>query len=266
MIYNILNIGKTGLKSVDNKMSAVSDDLSNVNTHGYKRKDISFQELLRNEIYDSEVLLGDNARGTSINAGAKSGIGSINFKQGVIRPSDGEFHMAIDGDGFFGVRDEMGNLMLTRNGGFHINEDRSISDDSGYLLDFESYVPMDEWGEGKINISIEGNIIKELEGETELEEETQLLGRVILYNPEVLDSLIPLGEGRYIPSDDIELYNSTYDSDGFGDIVQYGLEESNVEITKSMLDMITAQRAYSMNTKVIQTTDDILSMINNIKQ
>ena len=174
--------------------------------------------------------------------------------------------MAIDGDGFFGVRDEMGNLMLTRNGGFHINEDRSISDDSGYLLDFESYVPMDEWGEGKINISIEGNIIKELEGDTELEEETQLLGRVILYNPEVLDSLIPLGEGRYIPSDDIELYNSTYDSDGFGDIVQYSLEESNVEITKSMLDMITAQRAYSMNTKVIQTTDDILSMINNIKQ
>ncbi len=260
MIYNILNISKTGLKSMENKMDAVSDDLANVNTTGYKSKNISFQELLINEIYDNEVLMSENARPAGINAGSRSGVGTIDFQQGRIRPSEGEFHMSIMGDGFFGVRDEEDNLMLTRNGGFHLNEDLTISDDSGYFLDFISYISIDEWGEGEVFISAQGDITKEVD------DETLLLGRVILYNPEVLDSLIPLGEGRYTVADGVELYDSTYDSEGFGDIIQYSLEDSNVDMTKSIVEMITAQRAYSMNGKVIQTTDDILDMINNIKR
>ncbi len=100
MIYNILNISKTGLKSMENKMDAVSDDLANVNTTGYKSKNISFQELLINEIYDNEVLMSENGRPAGINAGSRSGVGTIDFQQGRIRPSEGEFHMSIMGDGF----------------------------------------------------------------------------------------------------------------------------------------------------------------------
>lgn len=257
---NILSISKSGLNSMQNKMNVVADDLANVNTHGYKRKEISFQELLNNGIYDNEVLMSDNVNNASINAGSRSGIGTINFVQGTILESTGEFHMAMEGKGFFGVRDENGNLMLTRNGGFHLNENHTISDDSGYPLDIEFYIPVDQWVNGLASISNMGEISMEIDGQT------KLLGKVILYNPEVLDSLAPRGEGRYMPSQNVMLYNSIEHGEEFGNIVQYSLEASNVEMGKSIVEMITTQRAYSFNAKAIQTTDDIMSIINNIKR
>lgn len=256
----ILNIGKTGLKSTQNKMDSVADDLANVNTNGYKKKEVSFQELLHNGISDYEVLKSPNVNNASINAGSKSSIGSVNFEQGNILESSGEFHMAIDGMGFFGVRDESGKLMLTRNGGFHKNEDNSITDDSGNLLDMEIYLPKEHWGNNIVSISNTGDIM------VNIDEENILLGKVVIYNPKVLDSLIPMGEGKFQPSPNAMLYNSLIDGDDFGNVVQYSLEASNVEMGKGMVDMIITQRAYSLNAKTIQTTDEIMGMINNIKR
>lgn len=260
MSYSILNISKTGLKSMQYKMDAVADELANANTYGYKRKDISFQELLINQISDNEVLLSENAAPAGINAGTRSSVGSIDFSQGSIQPSSGTFDLAIGGEGFFGVRDENNNLMLTRNGGFHLNEDMSISDDNGNFLDIDVVVAMEEWNMEDISIKPNGDIVNPSD------EEDILLGRVILYNPSVLDSLIPLGEGNYLPSENTELYNSLNQEDGFGNVIQYALEGSNVEVSKSMTDMITTQRAYSLNGRAIQTTDSIMDMINNIKR
>lgn len=248
------------MKAMQTKMDAVADELSNVNTYGYKRKGISFQELLINQIHDNEVLLSPNVVPSGINAGSKSGLGSIDFTQGGIQPSSGTFHLAIEGQGFFGVQDENNNLYLTRNGGFHINEDNSITDDNGNYLSLDLLLPTEEWDVGDIIIKGNGDIINQLDGED------ILLGRVILYNPAVLDSLTSLGEGRYLPSPNVELYSSLNQEEGFGNIIQYALEGSNVEIVKSMADMITTQRAYSINARAIQTTDDIMDMINNIKR
>lgn len=259
-MYTILSIGKSGLNSTQNKMDMISDELANINTPGYKRKEISFKELFYNEIYDNEVLKSQNINRIGINSGSRSDVGTINFIQGPIRESTGEFHMAINGNGFFGVRNQEGTLMLTRNGGFNVDGDRRVSDNSGYLLDIDYYVPVEEWGKGKINISYKGEISIHNDGQT------QLLGKIILYNPEVLDSLISLGEGRYSPSPNVRLISSIDEEEGFGDILQNYIEDSNVDITDSMMDMITAQRSYSLNAKSIQTTDDIMSMINNIKR
>lgn len=241
------------------KMDGVADDLANVNTHGYKKKDISFQELLSNELHANEVLLSENVLPASINAGSKSGVGSINFSQGRIQPSHGKFHLAIEGQGFFGVEDENNNLFLTRNGGFHLNEDLTITDDNGHFLNLDLIVAMDEW-EDNLVINPDGYIVGQIEGED------MILGRVVLYNPAVLDSLVALGEGRYLASPDVELYSSLDSQEGFGNIIQYALEGSNVEIVRSMADMITTQRAYSLNARAVQTTEDIMEMINNIKR
>ena len=259
-MYSILNIGKTGLKSMQTKMDAVADELANVNTDGYKKKEISFQELLHNDINNKDVLVSTNVNNASINVGSKSGIGTVNFGQGALRESRGDFHMAIEGKGFFGVRDNEGRLMLTRNGGFHLNEDYSVTDDSGYPLEIDLYVPINEWNNGDVSISKKGDIFTEVNGET------ILLGRVVLYNPEVLDSLTPLGEGRYMPSPNVTLYDSIEDGDRFGNILHHFLENSNVEMSRSIVDMLTTQRAYSLNSKAIQTTDEIMSIINGIKR
>ncbi|MPW24816.1 flagellar hook-basal body complex protein [Alkalibaculum sp. M08DMB] len=259
-MYNILSIGKSGMNATQNKMNSISDDLANANTMGYKSKIVNFQELLVNEMYDNEVLKSNNVNVAVINAGTKGSEITNNFNQGGLITSTGEFHMAIEGSGFFGVRDAAGNLMLTRNGGFHLNENNTISDDSGYPLEVDLNVPYQQWGNSKVAISTSGEITQEMNGET------VLLGRVILYNPDILDSLTPLGEGRYIPSPNVELFNSIDQPNLFGNIQQNYLESSNVEIVKSMAEMIITQRAYSMNAKTIQSTDEIMQVINNIKQ
>lgn len=248
-MMNILGINKSGLKSMQNKMDSISDDLANINTVGYKRKEVNFQELIHNSIKGTDY---------SINVGTKSGVSTINFGQGQLIESPNMLHMAIVGDGFFGIRDEHGNLLLTRNGSFKIDGDYNIVDDNGYFLEASINVPVEEWG--KVDINAKGEIY------TSIDESYQSVGKIILYNPEVLDSLISIGEGKYLPAQNVTLYNSQLNNEGFGDISQYSLELSNVDITRSMAEMITTQRTYSLNSKSIQTTDDIMSMINNIKR
>src|SRR5690606_34306006 len=126
-MYNILNLSKTGMKSMQTKMDAVADELANSNTYGYKKKEISFRELLTNETFDNEVIMSPNVNAANINMGSRSDVGTINFQQGAIIDSPRQYDMAISGKGFFGVRDENNNLMLTRNGSFHIDSNQMIS-------------------------------------------------------------------------------------------------------------------------------------------
>lgn len=225
------------------KIEGVADNLANADTEGYKRKEISFQELLNND---------------EINAGSKTSVGKTNFKQGNLIESPFSYHMAIEGRGFFGVLDENNNLMLTRNGGFHINSDRSITDESGFPLVVDYYIPSDEWNEDIVSISSNGEIIDP--------DNSTVLGKIVLFYPENMDSLVSLGEGRYMPGEDLLLYNSLADEEGFGNIRQYFLESSNVDMLNSITELITTQRAYSLNAKAVQTTDDLMSMINHIKR
>jgi len=75
----ILNIGRTGLNSVQRKMDSIADDVANVNTYGYKKKKISFQELLRNQIHANEVLLDEDINNTTINMGSRSGVTGVGW-------------------------------------------------------------------------------------------------------------------------------------------------------------------------------------------
>lgn len=245
-MYVSLNVGKTGLKSMQNKMDGVAEQIANASTYGYKRKEISFQELLNNQVDD-----------LTINQGSKSGLATINFEQGSFVESSGDFHMAIGGSGFFGVRDENNQLVLTRNGGFHIDSNKNVVDDDGYNLDMEIFVPREQWSTHNVTISTRGEI-RNGEG--------VLLARVILYNPNVLDSLTPLGEGRFLPSENVALFNSTNNEEMFGDVLQNMLEGSNVDMVKSMSDIIITQNAYSLNSRAIQTTDEMINLINGIKR
>lgn len=229
---------------MQNKMDAVADNIANASTHGYKSKDVSFQELLNNE---------------EINSGSKSFIGKISYDQGALMDSPSDYHMAISGQGFFGLVDESGNLMLTRNGAFHMNEDKSITDANGYPVVIEYRVPAEEWDSGNVIIDPNGDIKYG-------EDDSIVLGKLVLFKPKSLDSMTYLGEGRYLPSADVELFDSLNQGQEFGHIIQHSLEASNVDIVEAMADMISTQRAYSLNSKAIQTTDDMMSIINGIKR
>lgn len=256
-MYNVLSLNKTALNAHQRKMDGIAHDLSNINTYGYKRKEVNFEELRLREVA-GDVLKSNRAEDLKLNMGVKSGVTKTTFNQGAITPSSEKFNMAITGEGFFGVRDGNGNLILTRNGGFHQNSDGSISDDAGNSLEMEIYQPFGRWT-GEISISKTGEV-STLENGQDV-----YLGRVILYKPDNPHNLISLGEGNYALKNGANLEIS-FGGEGFGEINQYFLEGSNVEMVKSMVDMITTQRVYSMNSKALQSTDEIMTMINGIKR
>lgn len=242
-MHNILSIGKSGLKSNQFKIDSIADNIANVNTDGYKNKEVAFQELLNND---------------QINVGSKSCIAKLDFTQGTLIESPSEYNMAISGDGFFGVVDENNTLLLTRNGAFHMNEDMSITDDNGYPLYIDYEIPVEEWPVDGVTISSGGEIISN--------EEAIYLGKVVLFYPENLNTLTQLGEGRYLPSANAVLYDSAKNEEMFGEIRRHFLEASNVDMTKSFADMITTQRAYSLSVKTVQITDEMMNVINGIKR
>ena len=256
-MYNVLSLNKSAIKAHQRKMDGIAHDLANVNTHGYKRKEVNFEEIRLREV-NGDVLKSQNAQDLSLNMGVRSGITKNTFTQGTLTPSAEKFNMAISGSGFFGVRDGNGNLLLTRNGSFHQNENGSVSDELGNTLDMDIFLPFERWT-GEISISKTGEI-STLEGD-----ERVMLGQVVLYKAENPHDLISIGESGYVLRNGANLLTSDGGED-FGDINQYFLEESNAEVSRSMVDMITTQRAYSMNAKALQTTDDIMTMINGIKR
>lgn len=256
---SILNIGKTGLHGIQNKMDSIADEINNVSTYGYKRKNVSFSELLTNEIHENDVKISADANNRLINMGSKASVTGVNFEQGPIVSSSEDFDMAIEGQGFFGLVDGEGNLSLTRNGSFSLNPDGRLTNIDGYYLDINYNIQAENWMDGNIQIRDDGQIFQDTDN-------GQLnLGRIVLYNPDVLDSLTSLGEGRYLPKDNVGLNNSTNNPDDFGKIRQHALETSNVDLTKSLTEMIISQRSYSLNLRLVQTTDDIMLTINNIK-
>ena len=258
-MYTGLNIGKSGMRSAQKVMDNTADQIANSTTEGYKKKQVNFSQLLMNEIGDNQVEVSANAQNSGINAGSKTVFSKTDFIQGTIVPSTGDFHLAVEGRGFFGVLSPEGEMMLTRNGGFHKNADNSITDDNGNLLAMELFVPYDQWPAGE-GYSVSGQGVV---GSKDDEGGYLELGRIILYSPGNNDELVSVGEGRFIQQPGLPLYNSAED-EGFGEIRQRMLEGSNVDMGKTMADMIVTQRVYQVNAKSVTTADDMLDVINTM--
>lgn len=237
-----LHIGRTGLNANQHKMDLVSDDIANVNTIGYKSKQMSFRELLNTE---------------NISAGTASLVSKLSYNQGAFIESQNPYNLAIEGDGFFGIS-KNGEIMLTRNGGFTLDADNNIVDAEGYTLMIDYTINPNDWADEPISIDEEGYLYQNIEGEN------TFLGRIVLYYPDNLDSLIPMDGGKYLSNG--EILSSTDSDFEFGNIKQYYLEQSNVDLIKSLTDMIITQRAYSMSSKVVETADEIYNMSNNLKR
>ncbi|HAE62784.1 MAG TPA: flagellar hook-basal body protein [Eubacteriaceae bacterium] len=258
-MYTGLSIGKSGMRGAQNALDNTADQIANASTDGYKKKQVNFNQLLMNEIGENQVAVSPNAQNAGISAGSKAVFSKTDFNQGTLKPSSGDFHMAIEGRGFFGVTSSTGEIMLTRNGGFHQNSDNSIADDNGNLLNVDLYIPYEQWPNSEdFSVSSQG-VISGLDEDGNLLE----LGQVLLYSPGNNDELISLGEGLYIQQPGLALYSSA-ENEGFGEIREKMLEGSNVDIGKAMAEMIVTQRTYQVNAKSVTTADEMLDVINTI--
>jgi flagellar basal-body rod protein FlgG len=244
-MFSALGIGRSGLHANQYKLDSVADEIANVGTDGYKKSNVSFQELLPGE---------------DVTLGTKAGIKKLDFSQGVPRETGYRWDFAIEGDGFFSLVNADGDAFFTRDGAFQLSQEGTLVDYAGNALVVEYNQDLEEIPVDTMQVNAEGGISGVVDGEV------VQVGRIPLFMPENPQQMIHIGEGKFLPAAGDQVFNSVDNPDMFGSINQGFLESSNSDLTRAMTEMITAQRAYSLNSQAIRSTDDIMRMINEMKR
>lgn len=258
-----LRTAASGLNAQQRYVEIISNNIANVNTTGYKSVRPEFQDLLYETLRPAGAI---NRNGleplneVQIGSGVELVGTAKNFRQGDVNETGRELDMAINGEGFFVVSMPDGSRAFTRDGTFSLNNVGEIVTSQGYRLDPGVSVPDDVV---EIQISKNGtiNVLRENSVETETIGQIEIARFV---NPGGLRSL---GENTYIesPASGAAIYEKP-GTNNTGQILQKYLENSNVSIVEEMVNMITAQRAYELNSKSVQTADTILGTATQLKR
>lgn len=248
--------GKTGLNAMDVKMSTISNNLANVNTVGFKRNRAVFEDLL----YQAQKMPGaENGGDTQLPTGLQLGTGvrvtatQRQFTAGSLETTNQPLDMAINGRGFFRLLMPDGEVSYTRNGQFHLDSDGRIVNSNGFPLEPEIVVPENT---SSITVGRDGTVTVTQAGEANDEQEIGQIEVVDFINPA---GLLAMGNNVYVETAGSGApLDGVGGEDGFGAVEQLTLELSNVSAVEELVDMITTQRAYEMNTKVVSAADDML--------
>lgn len=258
-----LFIAATGMEAQKLNLDVISNNLANVNTTGYKRGRADFQELLYQNLRAPGTA---SAEGTQVPSGVQVGLGvkpvSIekNFLQGNFVQTGNPLDMVIEGIGFFQILLPDGTTAYSRSGAFKLDSDGRIVNSDGYPLEPSVTIPADTLS---ITVSADGKISVMQPGSTTPSEIGQIeLARFI--NPAGLQAL---GKNLFTPtgsSGDATTGNPGTES--MGTLNQGFIEMSNVSVVDEMVNMIISQRAYEMNSKAVQASDEMLQIANNLRR
>jgi len=254
----------TGMVAQQHNIDVISNNLSNVNTTAFKKSRAEFQDLLYQTIRPAGVTnnLGTQYP-TPIEIGHGVRISSTNkmFVAGSPVETNNPLDVLISGDGFFAIQKPDGEVAYTRDGSFKVDGMGNIITSEGYIVEPEVTVPVE--ASSQIAIRENGEVIAQIPGNTEGE----LIGqfRLIRFvNPAGLESI---GNNLYVETEASgEPMEGTPGLDGFGKLVQGSLESSNVKVVEEMINLIASQRAYEINARAIQTSDDMLGLANDLKR
>lgn len=253
----------TGMNSMQHQIDVTSNNISNVNTIGFKQDRAEFQDLMYESLnytagQTSEITT--NPTGMDVGLGVRvSGI-QKNFFEGDLKQTSNDLDIAIEGEGFFQITLPSGEIAYTRNGAFKLDDEGNIVNGNGYALEPQITVPNNLT---EITIGTDG-VVTATDPQTE---ESVELGQITLADFINPAGLTPIGESLFKASDasgDPVEGNPTEDQ--FGSLRQGMVELSNVKLVNEMVDLITAQRAYEANSKAITTTDSMLDTVNNLKR
>jgi flagellar basal-body rod protein FlgG len=244
-------------------IDVLSNNLANINTTGFKRSRADFQDLL----YETLRLAGaPSSSTTEVPTGIQLGHGTRPaavqkiFIQGEYKQTKNELDIAIEGEGFFQVTMPDGETAYSRAGAFKLDSEGRIVTSDGYFMEPEISIPDDSM---QISIGTDGTVSVRQAGENQATEVgTIQLARFI--NPAGLNSI---GRNLFLPtSASGDVITGIAGEDGFGTLAQGFLEMSNVSVVEEMVNLITAQRAYEINSKSIQAADEMLQIANNLKR
>lgn len=259
----ILKIAATGMRAQQLNVEVIANNISNVNTSGFKRSRAEFSDLL----YQTQERQGafSSSAGTIVPVGVQVGLGvkpaaiaRVN-EQGALKPTDNPFDLAVDGPGYFVVLTPDGEPAYTRAGNFQLSPEGQLVSVDGFEIDPGIAIPPDA---RDVEINRSGEVFAFLDGEPE----PALQGRISLVSFVNEAGLSPIGDNlfRATPASG-EARPGLPGEAGFGSIRQGYLEASNVDAVQEITDLITAQRAYEMNARVIEAGDQMAQTVSNLR-
>lgn len=261
----------SGMKSLQYKIDTVSNNLANVNTTGFKKQRIEFKDLLYQKIDFQSFKDGEGKPvQIEIGHGVMTAATTREFSSGAPQRTENDLDFAILGDGFFATRDGQNRIRYTKDGSFKLSvtEDSSklVTADGNYIQGADGDIELGA-NVAKVEVDKSGNIVvtRRPTG-TETEEAVkETVGKINLYrfaNPSGLSSVGSNLFEKTAASGEPALAEGVEN----GEIWQGFLESSNVAVVDEMINMITAQRAYELNTKAIQTADRMLELANELRR
>ena len=258
-----MNTASTGMMAQQTNVEVIANNIANLNTTAFKRQRAEFQDLL----YQSERRVGATSSdtGTIIPAGVQIGIGVKTAAvyrittQGNLTQTSNPLDLAIQGRGFFQVLQPDGTTAYTRAGSFQLSPTGEIVTADGFVVQPGITVPQNTLA---VTINPSGQVLAQVAGQVA----PQTVGQLDLANFANEGGLTALGSSLFqeTPASGSPVTGAP-GSVGFGTLNQGLLETSNVDVVSEITNLITAQRAYEMNSKVIQTSDQMMSTLNQIQ-
>jgi flagellar basal-body rod protein FlgG len=258
-----LDIAGTGMQAQQTNVEVISNNIANMTTTGFKRRRAEFQDL----IYQNLRRVGSNSSdsGSIVPSGAQVGLGvktaaiyRINA-QGNLQQTANTLDMAVQGNGYFQVTLPSGDTAFTRDGTFGLAPDGTIVTADGYVVQPGLQIPPNATG---VTVNTSGQVQVTLSGQTA----PQTVGQLQL-------AVFPNEAGLEAQGENMLLETAASGapvtgnpgSPGFGSVMQGFIETSNVNVVSEITNLITAQRAYEMNSRVITTSDDMMQTLTNLR-
>lgn len=242
---------RSGLASNQNRIDIISNNIANVNTTGYKRLDVSFQDLINDNMDRLGLpVTSENRQGLLQGMGSKADTIVSNFTQGILMQTGREEDLAIEGNGYFrlyGGQDMDGNdkYYYTRDGAFTIDNDGNLVNSSGYILEVDGLTPPQNISKPLL-VDEAGNITSD----------GKSLGIISIYDFTDRDNLVSVGGNMFEGTGEMQVNPK---------IKQGFIEASNVDLSKELTDMIITQRAFELNSKSIKSADEMWQIANNLR-
>jgi flagellar basal-body rod protein FlgG len=258
-----MNIAATGMQAQQTNVEVISNNIANINTTAYSRRLQEFTDLLYQNVQRVGALSSDNntitPSGIQLGLGVKTTSVYRVTEQGPLNNTNNSLDLAIQGKGYFQVLLPSGQTAFTRDGTFQLSPQGQIVNAEGFQVQPGITVPTNATG---VTINASGQVSITLDGQTN----PTIAGQFTL-------ATFPNEAGLEAEGNNVFLQTqssgnpviSTPGSPGFGTIQQGFLEESNVNIVSEITNLISAQRAYEMNSKVITTTDQMMQTTNQLK-
>ena len=252
----------TGMMAQQLNMDVISNNLANVNTVGFKGSRADFQDLLYEQVRPAGTAIAQGAQsptGLQVGLGVRAASTETMFTQGQMQNTDNAYDVAIQGSGFFKVLMPDGTIAYTRDGSFKMDSQGKLVNSLGYALQPEIVIPNDATA---LTIGTDGTVSVQRSGSGASTQVGQItIARFI--NPAGLTNI---GGNLFKPTTASgDPQDGTPGQSGYGTLAQGELEMSNVQIVQEMVSMIVAQRAYEVNSKAIQASDEMLNTASELK-